>query len=359
VASQKSNSSSPMKRIARLKLGNPRAIGFIKKYVIKDWKDESLYASLIQNKSEEEAAKTLAWEFLRRNMNYINTYFYIKQHASVLHDPLKGENALVRRKRAYYKMARKLSNLLIFGIRYSTKVNPRTTEPPKFIGSAEINFNYPHMKATTTYMPRSDESIYYKNILSIRRDIENIDETVYTDEQKIVFIESLYRGRYKQPNFRNPTIIAKFSLACDIGKQLDSISNWLRKLQKQYNAGEPYDVPKQSAPAFKPSETSFTDCIRYLRLLDALFSMDDEAKIEVWHKKIWLREIDKILFLDNKPKPLKAVSRDSNVTKALQLSQDRHYLKLIGLGHLIDLMPRPAKRPRIILKLRNCQQTDT
>jgi hypothetical protein len=125
-------------------------------------------------------------------------------------------------------------------------------------------------------------------------------------------------------------VTVKFSLDHDIEKQIDSASNALRSMQTHYQKEE--TIERETIVAGSAIKKRITDeqkefYVRCLRLLDAMFSMTDtDVKRDI-------KEIKDLLWdVERRGKNTFYKTLDT----ALYMSQDRHYLKLIGLGHLLD-----------------------
>jgi hypothetical protein len=335
----KAISNSPMRRLAKLRKDYQWEVNYLKKGVLKNWRDESQYMALIDQskKSQEEIVKTLAWEFLRRNLEYVNIYFSIRKYRKVLDNPSLDQYSLEMRENAYSDLACDLSYLLLFGIRFSEKRSPRSNVPPKFLDENEIRSEYPYFMVENKALKREDDKVIAKKVYSLFKGI--CSNPIYSkEEQKMLMKKFIYGLEYK-PIAINPTVTIEFSLAHDITAQMDSASNWLRKLQDQYKHDKPYDMPKASK-ATPVSSVPNELCIRYLRLLDALFSVEEKKSEFSYSKREQLAEIYKVLL------PEKGSSTiESNVRKALEMSQDRQYLNLIGLGHIINT-PKYKKREK-------------
>lgn len=327
--------NSPMKRVAKLKLDNPWEIRYLQRKVLKNWRDESLYQALIVDaeRRPEDTARILSWEFLRRNLEYINVYFNIRYYRRIISSTNLEKDSIKDREDAYYGIAQDLSNIFLFGIRFSDKKSPKANKPPKFLDEREIRTKYPYFNVEDRYIRRKDDKLFHRMLISLATDIA--ENPLYSNKAKKKLAQSLGRGIEYSYIAINPTVTVEFSLVHDLTTQVDSASNWLRKLQAQYKPGATnpshYAIPEASRAKPIPS-ISFDLCIRYLRLLDALFSMDDERTITGYRKKAQLAAIDQEFFPNNK----NTSTRNKNISMALKMSQDRHYLQLLGLGHLID-----------------------
>jgi len=112
-----------MRRLAEILSNdeNEASLNRIRQYVVRDWKNKDAYTTLVQGLGEDKAAEVLAWEFLRRSVEYGNLYHDLKQSIRKCKAPTLRDMAHPERIQFLYTMSRQISQVFPYGL-YSDKI---------------------------------------------------------------------------------------------------------------------------------------------------------------------------------------------------------------------------------------------
>jgi len=308
-ALEEEKNSKVINRIKKIKNENTNEIYKLKGILNMDWKDEKAYYLLIKDMDNHKVKAQLAWEFLRRNLEYYNILENVATTLVVLKTAIERNSNKYAKDSTLQKICMEkielLKRLNEFGL-----TNPLFApfidrdEPPKF-----YCYNWSNTEWDPYVPDHDDENENPSNDdAPVKKKYPNLYKALY--ELSVIDKDQLkLLHRYKKDH---PFIVmADFSIVHDISSQIHRIQEIIKtkKSENKINHGLNIDI-----------------YIRYLRMIDAVFEIDSEDwKSETFKIKTTLcANMGERTFY-------------SNMEQAIALSQDRHYLKLVRLEYLLNL----------------------